>query len=112
LLYNRSVWYFTGSLQDTLITTFFPPNAFLKVDSPFPAGASSLHPGGLNLLMGDGSARFMADTVNTWPYEPDNGLPVGSVRDPGGFWKNTPPPGVWQAIATRAGGEVIGSGSY
>lgn len=112
MFYGLSGWYFSGSLQDTLITGFFPPNAFRKVDSLFPAGASSLHPGGLNLLMGDGSVRFIADSVNTWPYDSESGEPVGAIRDPGGYWKYTPSPGVWQALSTRAGGEVIGSGAY
>lgn len=112
MLYQRCGWYYVGSLQDTLFTGFFPPNAFLKADSPFPCGASSLHPGGLNLLMGDGSVRFIADTVDTWPFDPASGSPRGAIRDPGGFWTNTPPPGIWQALSTRAGGEVIASGAY
>ena len=41
---------------------------------------SSRHPGGVNVLMGDGSVRFVKDTVNSVP---------------------------WQALGTRAGGEVI-----
>lgn len=112
MLYQRCGWYYSGSLQDTLFTGFFPPNAFRKAESPFPCGASSLHPGGLNLLMGDGSVRFMADTVNTWPYDPESGFPVGATRDPGGYWTNTPTLGIWQALSTRSGGEVIGSNTY
>jgi prepilin-type N-terminal cleavage/methylation domain-containing protein/prepilin-type processing-associated H-X9-DG protein len=43
---------------------------------------SSRHPGGVNLLLGDGSVRFVKDTVNL---------------------------GTWRALGTRAGGEVISS---
>jgi prepilin-type N-terminal cleavage/methylation domain-containing protein/prepilin-type processing-associated H-X9-DG protein len=44
--------------------------------------ASSLHPGGANLLLMDGSVRFIRDGVA---------------------------PALWQALGTRAGGEVVGS---
>jgi prepilin-type N-terminal cleavage/methylation domain-containing protein/prepilin-type processing-associated H-X9-DG protein len=46
---------------------------------------SSRHPGGVNLLLGDGSVRFVKDTIDI---------------------------GTWQALGTRAGGEVISSDSY
>ena len=42
--------------------------------------ARSYHPGGVNLLFGDGHAAFVKDTVN---------------------------PAVWRAISTRAGGEAV-----
>jgi prepilin-type processing-associated H-X9-DG protein len=43
-------------------------------------GARSRHPGGVNVLWADGSSRFMADGVEA---------------------------AVWQAVATRSGGEVV-----
>jgi prepilin-type processing-associated H-X9-DG protein len=47
--------------------------------------ASSYHAGGVNALMGDGSVRFIKDTIS----------------------------GVtWRALGTIAGGEVISSDSY
>ena len=45
----------------------------------------SLHPGGCNFLLGDGSVRFIKETVN---------------------------PTVFSALATRAGGEVVGADQY
>ena len=45
-------------------------------------GARSRHPGGVNLLLGDGSVRFVRDTVDQV---------------------------TWMAVGTRAGGEVIGN---
>jgi prepilin-type N-terminal cleavage/methylation domain-containing protein/prepilin-type processing-associated H-X9-DG protein len=44
-------------------------------------GARSKHTGGVNMLLGDGSVRFVRDTIN---------------------------PVTWLALGTRAGGEVIG----
>jgi prepilin-type N-terminal cleavage/methylation domain-containing protein/prepilin-type processing-associated H-X9-DG protein len=46
---------------------------------------SSRHPGGVNLLMGDGSVRFLKDTVNV---------------------------DVWRALGTIRGGEVISADAY
>jgi prepilin-type N-terminal cleavage/methylation domain-containing protein/prepilin-type processing-associated H-X9-DG protein len=49
------------------------------------SNATSLHPGGVNAGMADGSVKFMKDTVN---------LPT------------------WWALGTRSGGEVISSDAY
>jgi len=49
------------------------------------APPSSNHPGGANICFGDGSVRFVKDTVNLQS---------------------------WWAIGTRAGGEVLSSDSY
>ena len=76
------------------------------------AAASSLHPGGLNAAMGDGSVRFIKETISTWPFDPVSGRPVGATEGPGGHWSNLPSPGVWQHLATRAGGEVTTSDSF
>jgi prepilin-type N-terminal cleavage/methylation domain-containing protein/prepilin-type processing-associated H-X9-DG protein len=112
-IYGHYGWYFIGNLGDTLFTTFYPPNAYRKVAAAAPDGASSLHPGGLNALMADGSVRFIKDTIQTWPYDPSTGQPVGAVlQTPEGFWQNVPPAGIWQALSTRSGGEVIGAGEY
>jgi len=55
--------------------------------------ARSMHPGGLHLLMTDGSARFVSDNIDFKRTK------IGC---------GPPPRGVWQAIHTRGGGEVVG----
>jgi hypothetical protein len=55
--------------------------------------ARSMHPGGLQVTMADGSARFVSDTIDF------KRTLVGC---------GPPPRGVWQAIHTRGGGEPVG----
>ena len=107
----RNGWYVSGTWGDTLFTTFYPPNLYKKLHGSFPddqlKDASSLHPGGLNALMGDGSVRFIKETINSWGLDSLNGEPAGIGRDPGGWWIHVPKPGVWQALGSRNGAEVI-----
>jgi prepilin-type processing-associated H-X9-DG protein len=69
---NKKGCYFTGSN-----TKGHPTSTII--------GASSYHPGGVNVGMLDGSVKFIKDTIN---------------------------PLTWWALATKAGGEVISSDSY
>jgi prepilin-type N-terminal cleavage/methylation domain-containing protein len=105
-------WYVSGNWGDTLMTSFYPPNAYDKVSAvaanALLTSASSQHPDGFNALLGDGSVRFIKDTIQTWPFDPTTGSPTGAIQNPSGWWTNLPTPGIWQALATRAGGELIG----
>jgi len=65
-----------------------PPNTrscgfFVYLRAVMPA--SSRHPGGVNMALGDGSVRFIKNTINV---------------------------ATWRALGTRAGGEVISADSY
>jgi prepilin-type processing-associated H-X9-DG protein len=94
LTFEQTGWWFIGDFGDTLFATSFPPNAYKRVPlRASPArmwSASSLHPGGLNVLMGDGSVRFVKDTIHS----------------------STPGTGIWQALGTRNGGEAINDSDY
>ncbi len=86
-----------GGLDDTIYNHVGPPNwkgSDCGGDGPHGAHgdlnngavtARSLHPGGVHVLMLDGSARFVRETVD--------------LR-------------AWRAIATRAGGEAVGGDSF
>jgi prepilin-type N-terminal cleavage/methylation domain-containing protein/prepilin-type processing-associated H-X9-DG protein len=92
---NRWGW---GAMSMTLMNTVVPPNS---KNAPFNAcrdscpgcgcddsifsNAQSNHPGGVNVLFGDGSVRFVKDSIS---------------------------PQTWMAIGTRANGEVVSSDSY
>ncbi len=110
--YTLSGWWFSGWYDDTLTTSAYPPNAFRRLtplswnSGAWVTGASSLHPGGLNVAMADGGVRFIKETINSWSTDPTTATPVGLTRGV------SPAPGVWQAISTRNGGEVLSSDSY
>ena len=102
-------WYFVGNFGMTLVTSFHPINAYKTISSaatqPLVRSASSLHPGGINVLFGDCSARFVRETIDSWPFT-SAGNPVGAIQTTSDWWNNIPPAGVWQAITTRSGGEA------
>ncbi|WP_165219777.1 DUF1559 domain-containing protein [Aquisphaera insulae] len=118
-------WWTTGNYGDTLFCAAWPMNPGPRAadgyarrydvrDSAYIAGASSRHPGGCHFAFADGSVRFLRETIDTWPYDPATGLPLG--LDPG---KDEPfqlpadiRPGVYQALATRSGGEILSAESY
>lgn len=88
--------WFSGNIGDTLFVANGPPNNYKKAnpnnDTAWAWTASSLHPGGVNVLMGDGSVRFIKETVES--FEDDKKF------------------GIWQKLATRNGGEVISDDAY
>lgn len=104
-------WWVSGDLADTLFATFYPANAYTKVGLGGVGArlysASSMHPGGVNVLLGDGAVRFVSDQIESWGFDPLSGQPLGIAQHRDGWWENVPPRGVWQALGTRAGGEAV-----
>jgi prepilin-type N-terminal cleavage/methylation domain-containing protein/prepilin-type processing-associated H-X9-DG protein len=90
---NRWAW---GDTAQTLFNTVLPPNYAPwnscadgcpncgAADTVF-SNAQSNHPGGVNVLMGDGSSRFIKSSIS---------------------------PLTWMQLGTRANGETISSDSY
>jgi prepilin-type N-terminal cleavage/methylation domain-containing protein/prepilin-type processing-associated H-X9-DG protein len=84
---QRGVRWIQGSYGYALYNHYYPPNAETfdcnnQSRTHALTAARSRHPGGVNLLLGDGSVRFLSETVDLALY---------------------------RALATRAGGEPIGS---
>lgn len=83
---GRCFGWITGKARGTIFSTYDTPNS--RVPDLVGHGkigfyaARSNHPGGVNALMGDGSVRFVQDSID---------------RD------------TWRALGTCAGGEVLGS---
>jgi prepilin-type N-terminal cleavage/methylation domain-containing protein/prepilin-type processing-associated H-X9-DG protein len=84
-------WTYTNIIQTPNKDSLFPGGgcrfncAGCGIDSSFSYGVSSNHPGGANLLMTDGSVRFVKDSVDRM---------------------------TWWALGTRNGGEVISADNY
>src|SRR5207248_859298 len=61
-------------------TEGWPHTSGFRDNTSLPVSASSYHTGGVNLVMADGSVRFVRDSINF---------------------------AAWQAMGSRAGGEVV-----
>jgi prepilin-type N-terminal cleavage/methylation domain-containing protein/prepilin-type processing-associated H-X9-DG protein len=105
-IYRSTGWFIAGNFGDTLASAFYPPNMISKValgaGKSHTMAGSSLHPGGINVLLGDGSVRFIKDSIQSWPFDPLTGIPLGARRNPGGWWESLPSRGVWQKLCTRS----------
>ncbi len=113
-------WWGDGVSGDTIFTTMYPLNAYKKVpnvadeyDYSWVEGASSFHPGGANFAFADGSVRFLKDSIQSWPYNPATGYPVG-VTDNSGVYTLAAGTqmGVYQKLSTRSNGEVVSADQY
>ncbi len=120
---DQAWWHWWGDAVtgDTLFWTLYPLNPQRKIPNisgewseAYVSAASSFHPGGANFAFADGSTRFIKDTIDTWPFDPTSGFPKGVSKTSGGIYVLAPGtrPGVYQALSTRSGGEVVSADSY
>ncbi len=95
----------------TVFHTIMPPNGPSCGDDwgdTLVSSATSYHSGGVNAVMGDGSVRFVSDTIDC------GDLSYPCPLNPAGHVSNRPvggpsPFGVWGALGTINGGETTAS---
>jgi prepilin-type N-terminal cleavage/methylation domain-containing protein/prepilin-type processing-associated H-X9-DG protein len=133
---NDQPWWhhwFAGDHGDNEIDTMYPPNPQKKYKETYTGtynnctggvgiffgSATSFHPGGVNIGFADGSVHFIKDTVNSWIPQPGSdpipaGVSVTRTSNNTCIWQTTPGTrfGVYQALSTRASGEVISADAY
>lgn len=120
---SGSHWWFDGYYGDTLFWTMRPINSQSQIPHALSnenlvtsdaAVAGSFHPTGANFAFCDGSVRFVKETIDSWPINQDTGLPLGLLGNAGGVFKlsNQTLIGVYQALSTRAGGEVVSNDKF
>lgn len=95
-----------GNISNTGFQTILPPNSPNCSSTGWDGGwgifsAGSRHTGGCQILLGDGSARFISENIDTGNLD----APDVNVA---GISGAESPYGVWGALGTRNGGEVIG----
>lgn len=71
------------------------PQTALRTNTDLDTKATSCHPTGLNILLGDGSCRMVSYHIDSWAHNPDPSVQI----------QNRPAPGIWQRLATRADGD-------
>jgi prepilin-type N-terminal cleavage/methylation domain-containing protein/prepilin-type processing-associated H-X9-DG protein len=123
--FNDWNWWVSGNFGDTIFTTYFPLNPQKKLSTGYyesgtfvqgddmVTAASSFHPDGANFAFCDGSVRFLKDSIDSWTFDLNTGLPRGvSYKEP--FYSLKPGTRfpVYQALSTRNGGEVISAEAY
>jgi prepilin-type processing-associated H-X9-DG protein len=128
--FNKWNWWVSGNYGDTAFTVFYPINVQKQTQNwgdgvaagsyteggAFLNAATSFHPGGANFAFCDGSVRFLKDSISTWSLG-STGTPPGAAQNPSTLvWSVTDTtqfrPGVYQALGTINGGEVVSSDSY
>lgn len=109
-------WWTSADYGDGVIGTAVPPNyykgfvsgrsIYMRGDD-YPMTANSFHPGGVNVAMADGSVKFIKDSVASWS------VPAAGTYYGGNAYNLTGRQyGVWQALSTINGGEVISADAY
>jgi len=112
-------WWTSGDYGDTTFSSMFTPNAFANENvadaqpqmqcrqDNWAMTSSSQHPGGANFAFADGSVRYIKNSVQSWNFK---NVTYNSAN--GGTYTVNGQSGVWQALTTRNGGEVISATDY
>jgi prepilin-type N-terminal cleavage/methylation domain-containing protein len=120
---TASTYWFTqwtaGDGYDSLVGTTAPPNVNMPIlPGWLPLSMFSLHPGGVSCTFGDGSVRFVKNSIDSWPFDTNSDWSPSLASNlqlqvlfvpyilPGAKV------GVWQALSTRSGAECVSADAY
>lgn len=93
--YARNNFFYDGVVAQSLFIANVPPNSpTCSYKGTICGGASSFHSGGINIVLADGSCRFISDSIDCGNL---TNLEVTGGKSPYG---------IWGAFATPAGGEI------
>ncbi len=121
----RDTWHWWAGVSRVMFTAQWPMNPQKQLSngsvssvgpiiganpSIFLLAASGFHANGCNFAFVDGSVHFLKESIDSWPLDPTTGDPTSLDVDANGiyFVKKGAKVGVYQALATRNGGEVVG----
>ena len=108
---TRGRWWAHGNPVMSGFTTILPPNGPSCNEDPRHSGsgrgiwsAGSNHSGGAQFALCDGSVKFISETVDTGDLKnsSENSMPTAGRS----------PYGVWGALGTRGGGELISGDDF
>lgn len=106
---SRTFWGFAGRLADSMASSYYRPNACPVGVDPGTTGKickgpmTSVHTGGLQVLMMDGSVRFISDSIDSAEEAEIDAIP--DMRNAG---QRQAVYGVWQAICDMNDGSIVG----
>ncbi|MFH5806666.1 DUF1559 domain-containing protein [Alienimonas sp. DA493] len=101
VLFDRGSRWIDGAAPHSGFNTILPPNGPNCMEGDNDSGRSvisggSHHAGGMQVVLGDGSVKFISETIDTGNQS------AGAVTSGKSNY------GVWGALGSRAGGEVVG----